>query len=101
MVRAAVHGVELRDQGAWLSGSYGNWDGAAARIRPMDVNGDGKQDIVIGPDANGKWYVLLCTGSSFVNQAHGSRAAMGTGMERQPGFAPWTLMGTANRTSSS
>ena len=35
----------------------------------MDVNGDGKMDIVLGPDNLGSWYVMLSTGSSFVAQS--------------------------------
>lgn len=52
----------FEDKGAWISGAYGNWDGSAGRIRPMDVNGDYKMDIVIGPDNLGKWYVLITGG---------------------------------------
>ena len=34
----------------------------------MDVNGDGKMDMVIGPDPNnGNWYVMRSTGTAFVN----------------------------------
>ena len=54
------------DKGAWITGAYGGWNGA--RVHPMDVNGDGKSDLVIGPDAYGNWYVLQSTGTSFVDK---------------------------------
>lgn len=38
------------------------------QIRPMDVNGDGKQDIVLGPGANGTWFLMLSTGDGFINK---------------------------------
>ncbi len=61
-------GSSFIDEGAWITGAYGKWDGAASRIRPMDVNTDGLPDIVIGPGGDGKWYVLKNTGSSFVDE---------------------------------
>lgn len=51
-------GSSFVDDGAWITGKYGNWDGASNRIRNADVDGEGKADIVIGPDANGNWYVM-------------------------------------------
>jgi RHS repeat-associated protein len=60
-------GRSFVNDGAWITGAYGNWDGAADRIPEIDVNGDGLADIVIGPDSNGNWYVLRSTGKSFVN----------------------------------
>ena len=35
-----------------------NWFEKTERIRPMDVNGDGADDIVIGPSSDGNWYIL-------------------------------------------
>ena len=61
-------GNSFQNKGTWITGAYGNWDAASSRIRPMDVNGDGLQDIVIGPDGGGNWYVLQSTGSSFQNK---------------------------------
>jgi RHS repeat-associated protein len=54
--------------GPWIT-AYAAWSqgGSPLRIRAMDVNGDGKTDIVLGPDGAGKWYVLLSTGASFVD----------------------------------
>ncbi|HLZ07789.1 MAG TPA: toxin TcdB middle/N-terminal domain-containing protein, partial [Chloroflexota bacterium] len=60
-------GTSFIDGGAWLTSSaYGAFgsDGYSRRY-PMDVNGDGKTDMVIGPDASGNWYVLRSTGNSF------------------------------------
>ena len=56
------------DKGAWISGAYGGWSTSSARIRAMDVNGDGMADIVIGPDGAGNWFVLESTGSGFVDK---------------------------------
>ena len=56
------------DKGAWISGAYGGWSTSSARIRTMDVNGDGMADIVIGPDGAGNWFVLESTGSGFVDK---------------------------------
>jgi RHS repeat-associated protein len=63
-------GTSFVDKGAWVTGAYGQFgdNSDAGRIRPMDVNGDGKMDIVIGPDSPGNWYVLLSTGTSFLNE---------------------------------
>jgi|GEM_PF-2557452 len=63
----------LRSTGAgfvketWVS-NVGRWYDNSKRIRPMDVNGDGFDDIVIGPDGNGKWFTLLSNGHSFVGE---------------------------------
>jgi len=61
---------QLVDQGAWITGAHADWsaDAAVGGIRMMDVNGDGLQDIEMGPDANGNWFVMLSTGHSFVDQ---------------------------------
>ncbi len=70
------------DQGPWITGAYGAWaNDPQIRRYPMDVDGDGKVDMVIGPDANGKWYVLRSTGYSFVDEgawASGVANAFGT-----------------------
>jgi hypothetical protein len=55
------------DDGAWVSGAYGNWNDDENRIWPMDVNGDGLMDIVLGPSSAGEWFALRSTGTSFVN----------------------------------
>ena len=61
-------GSDYVDDGAWITGAYGDWDDASDRIRPMDVNADGLPDFVIGPDNNGNWYVLRNTGSGFIDE---------------------------------
>ncbi|MFZ5875343.1 MAG: toxin TcdB middle/N-terminal domain-containing protein [Nitrospirota bacterium] len=61
-------GSALVDEPAWrILGKYGNWDGSADRIRNTDLNGDGLADILIGPDGNGKWYVLRATGTGYAD----------------------------------
>jgi chitodextrinase len=60
-------GTGFADQGAWITGVDSEWVNGADGIRVMDVNGDGLDDIEMGPDANGNWYVLLSTGHSFVD----------------------------------
>lgn len=60
-------GTGFVNEGAWITGAYSNWTTSTTRIRPMDVNGDGMDDILIGPDASGNWYVLRSTGTGFVN----------------------------------
>lgn len=60
-------GASFQDYGAVISGKYGNWDGAGTRIRVYDYNSDGKDDVLIGPDGYGNWYVLKNNGGSFVD----------------------------------
>jgi hypothetical protein len=60
-------GTSFVDAGAWITGAYAGWATASPRVRSMDVNGDGLQDIVIGPDGNGAWFVMRSTGTSFVD----------------------------------
>jgi chitodextrinase len=61
-------GHSFIDGGAWASGVYANWTGSRSRIYVMDVNGDGLEDLMLGPDTNGNWYVLQSTGTSFVDK---------------------------------
>lgn len=53
------------DIGAVIKNAYGNWDGAGDRIRIIDYNADGRDDILIGPAGDGKWYALKNNGNSF------------------------------------
>lgn len=52
------NGGYLVDYGNILLSAYGSWYDNANRIRTMDVTGDGRDDVVIGPESNGNWYVL-------------------------------------------
>ena len=67
VLKYQVGGNRLNDEGVWTN-AYANWDESASRVRPMDVNGDGLQDIVIGPDSSGDWYVLEATGNGFIDR---------------------------------
>ncbi|MCP3962151.1 MAG: hypothetical protein GY719_30275 [bacterium] len=60
-------GTGFVDEGLWLN-AYANYANAASRIRPMDVNGDGLQDISLGPGSTGKWFVIRSTGTGFVDE---------------------------------
>jgi len=61
-------GSGFEDRGAMITGQFGNWDGASNRVRLMDVDGDGQQDFVLGPDGNGAWWWFKGTDAGFVNQ---------------------------------
>ena len=59
------------DAGKWASNLFASWaadPSAILRIRPMDTNGDGLQDVLLGPDSNGQWVALESTGSGFVQK---------------------------------
>jgi len=43
---------------------YANWSYGR---RPLDVNGDGLPDMVLGPNTAGNWFVLLNTGTGFID----------------------------------
>jgi len=52
------NGNGFSDKGTWVGGVGASpWDQAdhQALIRTMDVTGDGRSDLVLGPDANGNW----------------------------------------------
>ena len=71
----------LDDRGAWFtSSSYSGWSGSGNRIRPVDFNGDGMTDVLIGPDGSGNWYVLQSTGAGFIDKGSVLTGFMG---------APW------------
>jgi hypothetical protein len=48
----------------WITGVYGN----VSDYRITDVNGNGKSDIVMGPDTNGNWHVMTSTGTGFIDE---------------------------------
>ena len=60
-------GTGFVDAGAWISSAYASWTDVPERIRPMDVNGDGLMDMVLGPNGRGEWFVLLSDGTRFVD----------------------------------
>lgn len=74
----------FENQGAWISGAYGGWDDNSDRIRSADVNGDGRADIVIGPDSGGNWYVMLSTGSGFSDKGAWSKYRLSVPSSEQP-----------------
>jgi len=42
-----------------------SWKDKGIFINPIDYNGDGKQDLIVGPDDDGDWSVLRSNGSSL------------------------------------
>ena len=70
-------GTSFVYQGAWITGAYGGWVDLQSRIRMINVNADGKADVVLGPNSNGKWFVMLSTGSSFSNKGEWISGAYG------------------------
>ena len=60
-----------------LSGLYGNWAGSGDRIRPGDVDGDGFEDLILGPDGSGAWFVMRGSPSGLVDAGQWASNAMG------------------------
>lgn len=61
-------GGGFTDKGALITGKYGNWSAGGTRIKIIDYNADGKQDILLGPDtANGDWFALRNDGGTFTD----------------------------------
>ena len=58
----------LVDKGAWSSEVIDVWEDFEKSVHVADVNGDGRKDIVIGPDFEGDWRLLLSNGSGFDDQ---------------------------------
>ena len=54
---SGAQGGDLIDRGCVVS-YKSNWSSKSERIRSLDVNGDGADDIVIGPSSDGNWYLL-------------------------------------------
>ena len=50
-------GADLVDRGCVVR-YKDNWSNKSERIRPLDINGDGADDILIGPSSDGNWYLL-------------------------------------------
>jgi RHS repeat-associated protein len=71
-------GKTLKNMGTLITGAYGNWSGGGAtRINATDLNGDGRTDVLIGPDASGYWYALRSTGTSLINLGANASGAYG------------------------
>ncbi len=73
-------GAGFVDAGQWGSNLFGSWAtdaSAQLRIRPLDTNGDGRQDLLLGPDSSGNWTALESTGSGFVQRLTLSNAYAG------------------------
>ena len=51
--------------GAMANGVFSGWKDKTAFIHPIDENGDGKQDLMMGPDSNGSWDLLRSNGNNF------------------------------------
>ncbi len=54
----------------WIANTHPWWASdptRSARIRVADVDADGRSDVVVGPNPDGKWYVMRSTGSGFVD----------------------------------
>ena len=71
-------GTGFADDGNWISDAYSGWTDAIHRIRVMDVNGDGLQDVVLGPNGRGEWFVMLSAGPmsdllTRITDGHGAK----------------------------
>lgn len=55
------------DHKEWFTG-YSEFSDYSKRIHQMDVDGDGLQDILIGPKSNGEWYFVRNTGYGFIDK---------------------------------
>ncbi len=55
-------------RGVWNPATSAVWDGYEKSVHFADVNGDRREDVVIGPDVNGQWRLLLSTGEGFDDQ---------------------------------
>lgn len=60
-------GTAFVNGGTWATNAYGAYSEFEERVRIMDVNGDGLSDVVLGPDSDGKWYVMRSSGTSLIN----------------------------------
>lgn len=56
------------DRGAFINSRYGDWGSSPERINELDLTGQGFNDILIGPDEGGNWYVLQNTGDGFIDR---------------------------------
>ncbi len=61
-------GTGFVDDGAWITSNYGNWHTSTHIVRNVDMHGDGFTDILLGPNLEGKWFVLKNTGSNLVDE---------------------------------
>ncbi len=64
------------DDGVWAVDAYGDWydDTGPSKTRVVDMDDDGLNDVVLGPNEHGYWYILKNTGTSLV-----AYSSLGTG----------------------
>ncbi len=58
-------GTAMSSLGTLASGQFESWKDNEIFINQIDLNADGKQDLIIGPDDEGDWSVLRSNGSSL------------------------------------
>lgn len=71
-------GKSLLNSGIWRTGSYSSWYNDSDRVRSLDVNGDGLSDVLLGPNTEGKWFVLRSTGTSLEDDGAWLTGVLGT-----------------------
>ena len=76
-------GADLIDRGCVVR-YKDNWYNKSERIRPLDVNGDGADDLLIGPSSDGNWYLLSGQSGPEARFALGQRLT-----DASPSYGGW------------